>query len=283
MQPPPPPPPPPPTNSSLTNLTVDESFDGASVILSFDVDGAGATSNVQASQAGITSTNSVTYDAAADSFTISVSQGAAVYNQTFAPGDIDAGRSDASFRVYTVDNGGGDITDFVLLIPGDPTFNLSYVTLGLWNSVTADAGREVTIGTVVFGVETADSDMPATGSATYTGLVVGQLDASNTIFSLAGDVQIDANFASGAITGAFTNMVKENTLTGGLSAWRDFSATGSITAGTNLFSGTATTDDTLLTGAFDGGLFGPAATEVGGSFELSGAGETATGAFVGKQ
>ena len=60
--PPPPPPPPPPENETLTDLVADETFDAASVVLSFDVDGAGVTSNVMAEFSGISNANTVAYD-----------------------------------------------------------------------------------------------------------------------------------------------------------------------------------------------------------------------------
>lgn len=280
---PPPPPPPPPVNENLTNLITDDTFDAASVVLSFDVDNSGVTSNVEAQFAAVDGGNSVIFDHGATSYTLSLSQGAVSYDQTFGPGDIDEARSDTTLRVYTVDNGAGDITDLVLLIPGDPVYGQSYVTLGMWNSVTADPGRELSFGTVVFGIRTASSDMPTMGTGTYTGLTFGQLNADNTYFQLVGDVRIDVDFNSGTVTSAFTNMVKENSVTGGLSAWRDFNATASITTGTSLFTGTTETVDTFLTGEIAGGFFGPIADEVGGAWSLSGAGETATGGFVGKR
>lgn len=284
-QPPPSQPPPAPLeNETLTNLVADETFDSAIAVLGFDVDGSGVTSNIAVHFAGISSVNTIAYDNAADSYTLSVDDLHLVYTQTFSPADIDQSRSDNTLLVYSVDNGGGDIREFVLLIPGDPVHNQSYVTLGAWNSTTAAPGfHGMTYGLSVFGIRTAASAVPTTGSGTYTGLTLGYLDAGNTFYQLTGDVQIDVDFGTSGVTGAFTNLIKENSVTGGLSAWRDFTATGSITAGTSLFTGTTQTIDTLLSGKVSGGFYGPAAQEIGGIWSLSGAGETAVGSFVGKQ
>lgn len=285
---PPPPPPPEPINETLIDLVVDETFKAASIILSFDVDAAGVTSNVMSRPIGFSdaasSPNTVAYDVSADTFTLSVIHNEFNYTQTFGPGDIDNLGSDSTFRVYRVDNGGGDVTELALLIPGDPVYGLSYVTLGVWNSVTADPDVELSFGSTFFGILSKPNQVPRAGAATYTGLTLGHLDMDDTLFSLTGDVQVDVDFVTRDVTGTFTNMIRENTVTGDLSAWRDFSATASIPSVNNpLFIGTTTTPDSLLSGQFNGGFFGPGAAEIGGWWNLRGAGETAVGGFVAGQ
>jgi hypothetical protein len=273
--------PPAQTNSVLTNLTVDQVFRASSAVISFDVASDGTTSNVSFGSDAQTAGNTVSYDNGAGGFNLSVSQNGVAFNQLFGASAIDSGASDTSFRVYS--NTGGD---FILLIPGDATYGQSYVTLGVWNSDTASSTQDITFGALAFGIETAGSSMPSTGSATYNGMTLGTLDAGNRAYRLTGDVQIDVNFASGSVNGAFSNMRQEDLLTSGVSNWRDFTAIGNISAGSSLFSGTATTNDSALTGGFAGGFYGPvvgAPREVGGTWSLSGSGESAVGSFVGKQ
>ncbi len=273
--------PPAPTNSVLTNLQADEAFRANSAVISFDVAADGTTSNVSYGEKGQTAGDTVSYNESSDGFDLSVSQNGVSFNQAFAASDIDTGASDSSFRIYS--NAGGD---FILLIPGDPTYGQSYVTLGVWNSSDASSTQDVSFGAMVFGIETAGSSMPSTGSATYNGMTLGTLDQGNRAYRLTGDVQIDVNFASNSVNGAFSNMMKEDLLTSGVSNWRDFAAVGNIGAGTSLFSGTSTTNDGQLNGGFSGGFFGPVSgspQEVGGTWSLAGVGETAIGSFVGKK
>lgn len=273
--------PPAATNSVLTNLNTDETFRASSAVISFDVAADGTTSNISYGEKNQTAGDTIAFDDSTNGFDLSVSQSGVVFNQSFAASDIDTGASDGSFRVYS--NAGGD---FILLIPGDPTYGQSYVTLGVWNSSDASSTQDVSFGALAFGVETAGSSMPTTGSATYDGMTLGTLDSGSRAYRLTGDVQIDVNFGNGSVNGAFSNMMKEDLLTSGVSNWRDFAAVGNIGAGTSLFSGTSTTNDEQLNGGFSGGFFGPVSgspAEVGGTWSLAGVGETAIGSFVGKK
>ncbi len=276
--PPPPPPPPTPVNASIAALTVDEIFAASSAIISFDLANDGTVSNVATGQLGITSASHVDYTHTGANFEVEIAHDGIDMDQAFTADDIDAAASDASFRVYSV---ASTSRDFIMLIPGDATYGQSYVTLGIWNSPDQNT-RDFAFGSIAFGIKTKGADMPTTGSATFNGLTLGNLVAGTTLYRVSGDVAFSVDFGTNAVNGTFTNMGKENVQTGAVSAWRNFTSTGSISTG-SLFSGTAASDDAVLSGTLSGSFFGPSAVEIGGTWSLSGTGENAVGAFVGKQ
>ncbi len=280
-------PPPAGPNTSLTNLVSNETFPTISAVMAADVDSTGATSNVSANETALSTTSTIEYDAVSDAFKIVMRNGAANFTQTFPKSGISTADTTSSYRTYQVTRSDNTIDELVLLIPGKSTQNLSYVTFGVWNS-SAASNRNVNIGTFVFGVQTPAGDMPTTGGATYTGITAGSLNISNNLFNVAGDMSMGVNFGTGAVTGTFSNMARENLQNGDISAWRDFTTTGNIASGTNTFAGTAASNDAALSGTFNGAFFGPVSggspAEIGGGWALSGpGGETAVGGFVGKR
>jgi hypothetical protein len=282
-----PPPPPPGPNTSLTNLVSNETFPTISAVMAADLNSSGVTSNVSSNLTTLSSTSTIEYDAVANAFKLSINNGAANFTQEFTSAEVSAADSNTSYRTYSLTRPDNTVDEFVLFIPGEPTQNLSYVTFGTWNSPNGSANN-ITLGTFVFGVRTSQSTIPTTGSATYTGITAGTLNEGNTLYNVAGDMSMAVNFGTGAVNGAFSNMGREDLQTGDVSIWRDFTTTGTINSSTGLFSGTATTNDTALTGTFNGGFFGPVSSgsppEIGGGWSLSGSGnEQAVGGFVGKR
>ena len=273
-------PPPPGPNTSLTSLVSNETFQTASAVMAADLSTTGATSNVSADETALSSTSTIEYDAVSDAFKIVMKNGPANFTQTFPKDSVSTANSTSSYRTYQVTRSDNTIDELVLLIPGESTQKLSYVTYGVWNT-TAGSNRDITLGTFVFGVQTPAGDMPMRRR------VLGE-EHPDTLYSVAGDMSMSVNFGTGAVNGAFSNMAREDLQNGGVSSWRDFTTTGSITAGTNTFSGTAASNDTALSGTFNGAFFGPVSNgtppEIGGGWSLSGpGGETAVGAFVGKR
>jgi hypothetical protein len=282
-----PPPPPPGPNSSLTNLVSSETFPTISAVMAADLNSSGVSSNVTTNLTALSTTSTIEYDAVANAFKLTMKNGAANFTQEFTSSNVSTANSNSSYRTYQFTRSDNTIDEFVLFIPGEPTENLSYVTYGTWNSAHGSSNN-LTMGTFVFGVQTATSTIPTTGTANYTGITAGTLNQGNSLFSVAGDMSMAVNFASGAVTGAFSNMGREDLQLGTVSAWRDFTTSGTINSTTGLFSGTAVTNDSALTGTFNGAFFGPVSNgsppEIGGGWSLSGPGnESAVGAFVGKR
>jgi hypothetical protein len=122
-----------------------------------------------------------------------------------------------------------------------------------------------------FGIETPASAMPASGKATFTGGAQGFFGASYYP-TVQGNASLTVDFASGAITGGFTQMqvyCGGCGTTGGPVPWNDVSVSASIAAGTNRFSGTTAVTSSPATGRIDGGFFGPTAQTIGGVWTLN--------------
>jgi hypothetical protein len=131
--------------------------------------------------------------------------------------------------------------------------------------------------------------MPTTGTADYSGagtvhgVVIfpnapGIQPATGTVL-LVGDAHLSANFATGAITGGFTNVTTYDYFFPP-SAWNDVSVNARIAAGTNKFGGStadtsqlSTTSSYTLkgsaTGHIDGAFYGPSAQNLGATWSLS--------------
>jgi hypothetical protein len=257
---------------------VNETFAALSVEMHFNVNNSGRASNVSSSMENFAGGNTVTYNVAADSFAVSVSHPTVSFNDTFAPANIDPGSSNATLTVYEK-NGGERV--FIMLNPDDPELDLSYVTFGNWTSANPGS-NSLANGYLVFGVRTPSGSVPNTGSAVFDGEAIGTMtDSSGTIYAISGFAALTADFGAGTVNGDFTGMAKFDVLSTVTTAWRDFTTTGTISG--NTFSGTAATKDGRLSGTHQGGFFGPAAAEIGGTFRMTGSGEQAVGAFVGKK
>jgi hypothetical protein len=161
-----------------------------------------------------------------------------------------------------------------------PLGNLDYVLLGRWS---VGENGPIHVGEAVGGYQTPPGSMPTSGSATYslTGGVSGlaiepgtQGGSSYTQANLKGDASLTANFATGQVTGSFTNMVATPVGASSGQAWNNVSVTASI-SGTAI-SGTTATSSTpsgslafaSASGTLKGGFYGPSADEVGAVWTL---------------
>jgi hypothetical protein len=155
------------------------------------------------------------------------------------------------------------------------TSNLSWTTYGSWAAY--ETGK-TSFSPFVTGFATPVASVPTAGSATYNGAAQGVawLPAAGNQFgvfsaSLAGDATLQANFASGAVTGSLTKMTANG------APWNSVSLAGTIALGQNYFSGTSTVTSTPAGAASLGGsasgtlaglFFGPNAQELGAVWTL---------------
>lgn len=212
---------------------------------------------------------SIAYNAAADSYTLTAPGGSPT--QTFGPGDSPT-QVGTSLR-YTKSTAGGQET---LILT--PTTTLSYALFGGWVQSTASGS---THRLAVGGSPTLASDMPKTGSATYTVPGVGgSASANGASYSLNGSstATFSANFGAGTVA---TTLDLAGTPQGGgaVSSFGSFTGTGTIAASSPGFSGTLT--GTPANGVFAGAFFGPQAAEMALSYYLSGTNFGAAGQFGG--
>lgn len=179
---------------------------------------------------------------------------------------------------------------------------LNWTAYGSWN--IRSASNVPQNGAVfVTGVETPDTGMPTTGSATFDGFVEGAVALPEggdiRTANLRGDATITADFANGTISGAAPNITATPfgvTTSGGpvtpgpQQAWNGLAFESTFTSGLNGFSGTTGVSSAPgnsyslasdAAGHFAGMFYGPAADELGAVWNLHDGVGTASGVLVG--
>jgi len=186
---------------------------------------------------------------------------------------------------------------------------LSYTSWGVWYGSSPDYTK-VDVAGFALGYETPPANMPATGTATYSGTknVLGSVYVPGkfgpNVPVVQGDASFTANFATGQVNGNFNNMtlyINENPNDQYLVyayPWNSVSVSASIAGGTAKFSGSTAVTSTpggasapyvlkpAATGHIDGKFFGPNAENLSGVWTLSngdGTGSAVGAVGAGKQ
>jgi len=184
----------------------------------------------------------------------------------------------------------GSVGTYFWDFPGDiPLAGLSYVALGTWRQpggFSAGVGTGTTDSYFVFGYDTPANMMPTAGTATFSGQTAFSLYQQSGVQVLsswgAGKANFSVDFASGNVTGAFTQQLEASSS----GPWNDVSVNASIAAGTSKFSGTTAVTSAPAgpfalkagtTGRIDGGFYGPAAQNIGALWSLTDGTTTAVG------
>lgn len=276
-----PPPPPPPVYTAFQDLTGVQNFASAGVRYSFAPVPSGGTGftfrQVEALGSGV----AVQYDTANGDVTYTAPDGTST---TFTAANVVATQSTATSRVFNKSNPAGGVYGGSLSTPTVGGVALTYTRLGTFFTNGTPAGLDG--HTFVFGVQTLASDVPTTGTASYTGQAGGTaaLATGGAPVRVGGTSTLTADFATGAITTAFSLAYS----TAGVTTALDIlSGTGSIGANKPGFAGTLIGSGNV-TGNFTGAFFGPQATEFGydyiiGGTTAVGVGFTSVGAAFGKK
>jgi hypothetical protein len=157
---------------------------------------------------------------------------------------------------------------------------------GWWRGDSTAGAKRITYG--VYGYPTVISDMPTTGTATYTVRIAGRsviapAAGASPVDKLGGTATLSINYATGLVT---LTLNLERITAGGNVAYGTFTGTGAIPVGSNQFTGSFGPGSTAG-GTFQGLAYGPQAGEIGISFAISGAvaaGDSrAVGVVVGKK
>lgn len=157
---------------------------------------------------------------------------------------------------------------------------------GWWRGDSTAGAKRITYG--VYGYPTVVSDMPTTGTATYTVRIAGRsviapAAGASPVEKLGGTATLSINYATGLVT-LTLNLARVTA--GGNVAYGTFTGTGAIPVGSNQFTGSFGPGSTAG-GTFQGLAYGPQAGEIGISFAISGAvaaGDSrAVGVVVGKK
>jgi hypothetical protein len=135
---------------------------------------------------------------------------------------------------------------------------------GWWRGDSTAGAKRISYG--LFGYPTVPSDMPATGTASYTVEVTGRVVVSpaagaSSIDRLTGTATLSINYATGLVSLTLN-------LNRGGTAYGTFTGTGAIAAGENQFTGSFGPGSTAG-GTFQGLAFGSQASELGISFAIT--------------
>jgi hypothetical protein len=271
---------PPPSNSSITNLTVSQTFNavGNNQQAVFDlrngtvVSASGSSANLQ-----------VAYDAALKSYTVFVNGESA----TFLPSDQKSNiQGEAKYEQRSAD--GAQLLTLVTT-PYSSSISNRYVGMGYWQRFSSADGRQNDrFSTFVYGLDTPASAMPRTGTARYNIDVFGVTAAPGyepVVYQ--GDGSFDVDFLGGEFA-AHSYLQETALLTGQgiVGGGIEMAASGRLSSGDGSFSGYATVGsfNANTAGTISGRFFGPGSEEVGASFSTSNAdGATAVGSFTGQR
>ena len=194
----------------------------------------------------------VSYDAASNTYTLSGPS-----NTTLPSGKADPTEVNVPQAISGTANFG--TVTYLVTHTGSGPFVYSYTAVASVHSVLTSgvtSQTSVNDNLAVFGMPTAASAVPRTGSATYALDVLGAFTGTGTgnVNFASGSYNFSGNLAQGGITGTFSS---NGTLA---SASNGFSGT----IGVSLNQGAAT-----YNGSLGGMFFGPAAQELGATFVAS--------------
>jgi hypothetical protein len=245
--------------------------------------------------------NTVTigFNAASSTYTINAPNNTVL---NFGPADLlttttNPANTNPKVISYAVKVGTQVSSQFDIYTPVAGGVDLTYTRVGSGSLITnpGTAGQTIDIISGVFGVPTIASDMPTTGSATYSKVTIDGVanifppsvtpqQSGGLLYYLTGSTAtFSANFATGAIQTQL-NLVHSTppgfpaTVTYPTLGPAALTGTGSITSGTSAFTGTIGAGGPYSNGAFTGQFFGPQAAEFGYNFALTST-TTGNGAF----
>lgn len=173
-------------------------------------------------------------------------------------------------------------------LTSDAGLALSRVSYANWWRGDSTAGQKRLTYTT-WGYATALSDMPTTGTVSYSARITGRLVSTSgtttTINKVTGPVTMTVNFATGTVDIALA--LSTIPAGGGAQvAYANFTAQGGIPAGQNQWTGSFTTGSPL-SGTLAGGFFGSQGEQVGVVFSAAGtfggAQQRLIGVVVGKK
>lgn len=155
----------------------------------------------------------------------------------------------------------------------------NYQSFGTWT--TGGGTGTGTAGAMSAGAETIGASIPAAGAFTFTGLAGGKYaDATGLDYEVFSNMTAAVDFGLRTVNFATTGSTVSPDLINAV-ANPSLNITGALTyaAGVNQFTGAATTvggglANAPMTGTVTGRFYGPTATEIGGTFALSGANPT---------
>jgi hypothetical protein len=179
-------------------------------------------------------------------------------------------------------------------LAGDERYSgWNYQSFGVW--ITGRGTGSGTAGAASIGAASLGSNIPSIGTGTFNGSSAGlYVDPQGNYLVTTAYMRANVSFANRTVNfiTSDTAAATPNTLLSGsfgtLVPALNLVGTLSYSAGTNRLTGAVSTagssTGTPMTGSITGTFYGPAASEIGGTFSTNGTGiETFAGAFGGKR
>lgn len=198
-------------------------------------------------------------------------QSTAQERQSFAPGEI---TNDTSFSTtYFKPRTGEERESFMR---GHLGTNAEYVAAGIWETVSAprnvgqDSVTTQALRVFVFGSPTVASEVPKTGTISYSYRGLGYAFASDAYRGFQiNSVGTGEPFTINFVTGQFTGIV--DVCSANIVTCAPLRLTGNLAAASGRVQGTIADADNRFTGTFEGATFGPGSRELGLAFVLQNA------------
>lgn len=271
----------PTTNASLTTLQFSEIFEGRAAANPYTAtkpSGAATPTGMSANRQ-----IDVKYDVASQSYTIVTNDRP---DSTFSVANRVASQTTLTSTAYQKSNSATNVETLTLFNPGpnNAVLALTYSSYGVWQT-NEDTGATVNGNTTlfVFGIETLPSDLPKTGTASYTTHLDGVFAGASGLYYLGGASSFSANFGAGTVAFSMTP-VGTNLADSSTKSFGTLSGTGAInSAGPSFSADTGARAPGTYGAALLGQFFGPAAAEIGGTFTMIGDDGRGTGILIGKK
>lgn len=161
-----------------------------------------------------------------------------------------------------------------------------YASWGEWGSTVVNAVSDITtesFGYWVAGELTPGAAIPNSGSASYSGRVIGDaLDTGGDSRHVAGSMSMTVDFLDRRVAGSFSNL---DYVGGAPGTWLNtatFNQSNTWTPGSNGFQLNMDVTGNVSSGKMNGAFYGPAAQEVGGIWRINHInGDKGVGVFIG--
>ena len=183
--------------------------------------------------------------------------------------------------VASVTASDGSVRQVLFANPGHPLFSLTYTTFGFWEYDASAIATSGVGGAFATGVATRTNDLPTTGTANYSGGLIGRYADGTTSWAVTAGASSMANFGTGTLSLTTSNSFRAPVSGGPAVADNSLNLSGALLfpPGTNQLSGTLTSTGGM-TGPASAKFFGPGAQELGGAFFVTNGGsQQMTGAF----
>jgi hypothetical protein len=248
-------------NMSLTAMQFDDIFEHRFSQLAFTDQGGG----IIADDAALLRSDGVlSYNAAQSSFRYQ-DEGRGI-DTTFGSANRDVGASAGNLEVYRVNAGNGLSYSLSLNKAGaaNSAIALSYASFGRWQQIQSGSPR--LDRWFAWGIRTNGFQIP-TGTGQFSGIIRGTAASMNggPTYSLTGTSSFAVNFGAGTFTGSL-NPIGTSDVNGSQRNFGTFAfARGTMDLDAGLKADVVTGGGAYL-GFFEGALYGPTASEIGGSF-----------------